>query len=95
MQNEYYPGNFACGALAPWTDAAATDLVAVYHTTGTAEVKSKKPNALGIYDLSGNVSEWCFDCFPGSVGSSRLVHGGSWIAPADVQQLSYILRHVP
>lgn len=93
--DEYYPGNFASGATAPWTDDVATGLVAVYHTTGTAEVKSKKPNALGIYDMCGNVSEWCFDWFPGSKDSSRLVHGGSWLAPADVQQLSYILHHDP
>ena len=27
----------------------------------TRDVKTKKPNELGLYDMSGNVSEWCWD----------------------------------
>jgi len=37
----------------------------------THEVATKMPNELGIYDMSGNVSEWC-----GTAGASR---GGSWL----------------
>jgi len=40
-------------------------------------VGRKKPNELGIYDMSGNVSEWCQDLFD-SKGSSRVYRGGSW-----------------
>ena len=63
----------------------ANDLVAVYGdyytpswvptgVAGTAAVKSKQPNTLGLYDMSGNVNEYCFDYY----GSSRIKRGGSW-----------------
>lgn len=45
---------------------------------GTAPVASFRPNVLGIFDLGGNVWEWCQDSADGGGSSSRVLRGGSW-----------------
>ena len=50
----------------------------------TFEVKSFKPNELGIYDMSGNVNEWCIDYYAQYPKEPETdPHGPSWVPDMD------------
>ena len=53
----------------------------------THEVMTKAPNELGIFDMSGNVWEWCWNWY--TTGSCRVFKGGAWNGRAYYCGVSY------
>ena len=53
----------------------------------TCKVGKFPPNRLGLFDLSGNVWEWCDDQFD-KKGKNRVLRGGSWHTPSEEMCLS-------
>jgi formylglycine-generating enzyme required for sulfatase activity len=93
METDFYTGNMTnsgCTPLEPALDRAGW----YYRNENTKprNVGMEEPNAFGLFDMHGNVWEWCWDWYsdnyytanpstdphgPAS-GSSRVFRGGSW-----------------
>jgi formylglycine-generating enzyme required for sulfatase activity len=85
----------SCGKPELYAGGEDIDRLAWYEANSgshTQPVGTKAPNGLGLYDMSGNVWEWCRDTFKPDAyashaannpeikinGSDRVIRGGSW-----------------
>ncbi|WP_340009316.1 SUMF1/EgtB/PvdO family nonheme iron enzyme [Paenibacillus sp. FSL K6-0276] len=77
---------YACKAGTSGYQYGELDKIAWYNENSDGElhaVGTKEPNAWGLYDMLGNVWEWCWDLYDEQVyGSYRIFRGGSWAEEA-------------
>jgi formylglycine-generating enzyme required for sulfatase activity len=60
----------------------------------TTKVDAYAPNQLGLYDMHGNVCQWCAD-FGDAKGTTRVVRGGSWYGPGHRCRAAQYWWHAP
>jgi formylglycine-generating enzyme required for sulfatase activity len=58
-------------------------------TPNTSPAGSFAPNGYGLYDMAGNLREWCYDWHPSYVGSRRVLRGAGWHNGADRCRVAY------
>ncbi len=91
-----YSGSNVLGNVAWYTENSGSK---------THEVKKKTPNSLGIYDMSGNVWEWCWDWF-GTItdttaasgvasGTRHILRGGTSMGESNVCTVANRGHHQP
>lgn len=98
-ENYTYAGSDTIGDVA-WYTGNTRD-------SGSRDVKTKNKNGYELYDMSGNIYEWCWDWYesissdtPSSgsgaaFGSTRCLRGGSWFYDSSKAQVAQRFNHEP
>jgi len=101
------------GLRYPWGNSISCTNANYYNCAGntTTPVGSYAPNGYGLYDMAGNVWQWCWDWYDGNwygnyqatmddsrgpaSGSYRLLRGGYWVVDAYYLRCAYRIGYSP
>ena len=90
-----YPGATMTGLISSdnrfGIDESLSNVASWYnnHDGLTSEIGTKQPNSLGLYDMAGNVSEWCYDEYTNDEGDQqKATRGGGYTDGRDYCMVS-------
>jgi formylglycine-generating enzyme len=98
------------GRAFPWGETFETALANLDDPTGSVKAVASYPsNDFGLYDMTGNVFEWCYDWYDPdfyavsslsnprgpAIGRFRAMRGGAWARSTETGRCSYRVRQVP
>lgn len=89
LENDGYywlKSDYVSGPKCLYSDAKELEKSIWFINNSMDEVKpinKMPPNNLGVYDMAGNIFEWCNDSLVTNYGKAKIIRGGSFSSPED------------